>query len=179
MQESAATTSAPSGPRLDAPFAGRNHDPIEVARAGANEIMNEVMVRPHHEDATTSIPRAATHAVGCGGAPALQLHCDAVSALGQSDAPMVKMKHAARHCRGKNVEQFGAMEVIIGGAEVSLAGVGQGLPSDHAPVVPRANDGRARPHSEEAQRLLKSEPMENSRRIGTYLDAGADLAQFR
>ena len=37
---------APGGPRLDAPFAGSNRDPIEVARAGANKIVNEVMVRP-------------------------------------------------------------------------------------------------------------------------------------
>jgi hypothetical protein len=71
------------------------------------------------------------------------------------------------------------MEVIIGGAEVTLAGVGQGLASDHTPVVPAADDSRARPHSEEAQRFLKSESMEDSRSIGTYLDAGTDLAQFR
>lgn len=69
-------------------------------------------------------PVCANHNVGVGGRAAVELHFDAVSALGQSDAPMVKMKHAARHCRGKNVEQFGAMEVIIRGAEVSLARVG-------------------------------------------------------
>ena len=30
-----------------------------------------------------------------------------------------------------------------------------------------------------AQRFRESEPMEDSRRIGTYLDTGANLAQFR
>jgi hypothetical protein len=69
-------------------------------------------------------PVCANHNVGVGGRAVVELHFDAVSALGQSDAPMVKMKHAARHCRGKNDEQFGAMEVIIRGAEVSLARVG-------------------------------------------------------
>jgi hypothetical protein len=46
------------------------------------------------------------------------------------------------------------------------------------PVGPAADDDGARSHSEAAQRLLKSEPMEDSRSIGTYLDASADLAQF-
>ena len=70
------------------------------------------------------------------------------------------------------------MEVIVGRAEVTLAGVGEGLASDHAPIVPSAYHGRVRPHPESSQRLLKSEPIENSRRVRTYLDAGADLAQF-
>src|ERR1700689_2197736 len=37
---------APGGPRLDPPFAGSERDPVQVARAFANKIMNEVMVRP-------------------------------------------------------------------------------------------------------------------------------------
>jgi hypothetical protein len=69
---------------------------------------------------------------------------------------MVKMQHAFRHCRRKNVEQFGAMEVIVRGAEVTLAGAGQGLANDHMPVGPAVDDDRARSHSETAQRLLKS-----------------------
>jgi hypothetical protein len=63
----------------------------------------------------------------------MELHFDTIPVLGQSDASMIKMKHAVQHRRGKYVEQFGAMEVIIGRAEVTLAGVGQGLASDHAP----------------------------------------------
>jgi hypothetical protein len=51
--------------------------------------------------------------VGIGGRAVVELHFDTVPVLDQSDASMVKMKHAVRHCRGKNVEQFGAMEVII------------------------------------------------------------------
>src|SRR5579864_9212141 len=106
-------------------------------------------------------PVCANHNVGVGGRAVMELHFDTVPVLGQSDASMVKMKHAVRHCRGKNVEQLGAMEVIVRGAEVTLAGASQGLVGDNAPVVPAADDGRARPHSETAQRLLKSEPMEN------------------
>src|SRR5260370_39189242 len=70
------------------------------------------------------------------------------------------------------------MEVIVGRAEVALAFAGQRLPSEFAPVVPSAQDDRVRPHSQAAHRLLESEPMEDSRRVGAYLDAGADLAQF-
>jgi hypothetical protein len=116
--------------------------------------------------------------VGGSGSAVVESHFDTVPILGQSDTSMVKMKHAVWHCRGKNVEQFGSMEMIIGGAEVTLAGPGQRLMGDHVPVGPPADHGRVRSHSESAQRLLKSEPMEDSSCIGTYLDAGANLAQF-
>jgi hypothetical protein len=120
----------------------------------------------------------ANNNIGVGGRAVVESHFDMVPVLGQSNASMVKMKHAVWHYRGKNVEQFGSMEMIIGGAEVTLAGTGQGLMSDHVPVGPAADHGRVRSHSESAQGLLKSEPMEDSSCIGTYLDAGADLAQF-
>jgi hypothetical protein len=58
-------------------------------------------------------PVCANHNIGVGGRAVVELHFDTVPVLDQSDASMVKMKHAVRHCRGKNVEQFGAMEVII------------------------------------------------------------------
>jgi hypothetical protein len=205
---------APGGPRLDAPFAGSNRDPVQVARAFANKIMNEVMVRapPHgspdldpevchprcrNQSAISHVSRKAwrlrTHdavahrrvnTVGANdhvsirGRAAMEMDFDMVPALGQSHASMVEMHHAGRHRRGENIEQFGAVEVIIGSAEVTLAGVGQGLASEHAAVIPAADDGRARPHSHAAHRLLESEALEDSRRVGTYLDAGADLAQL-
>ena len=71
------------------------------------------------------------------------------------------------------------MEIIVGRAEVTLACVGQRLAGEFAPVVPSADEDRARPNSHAAHRLFESEPMEDSRRVGTYLDTGADLAQFR
>jgi hypothetical protein len=108
----------------------------------------------------------------------LELHLDAIRTLGQADASMVKMKDAVGHRRGENVEQFGAMEIVIWRAEVSLACVGQGLARDYAAVVPAVDDDRARAHSEAAERLLESESMEDSRRVRTYLDAGADFAEF-
>jgi hypothetical protein len=40
------------------------------------------------------------------------------------------------------------------------------------------DDDRAGAHSEAAERLLESESMEDSRRVRTYLDAGADFAEF-
>ncbi len=70
------------------------------------------------------------------------------------------------------------MEVVVRRAEVTLACVGQRLSRKLAPVVPSADDNRMRPHSHAAHRLLESESMKDSRRVGTYLDAGADLAQF-
>jgi hypothetical protein len=108
----------------------------------------------------------------------MEFHLDAIRVLGQADASMVKMKDAIGHRRGKDVEQFGAMEIVIRSAEVALARVGQRLTSEDAAVIPAADDDRARPHSEAAQRRLESEPMEDSRRVRTYLDAGADFAQF-
>ena len=70
------------------------------------------------------------------------------------------------------------MEVVIRRAEGALAGVGQRLPRELAPVVPSAEDDSVRPHSEAAHLLLESEPAQNSRRVGAYLNAGSDLAQF-
>ena len=70
------------------------------------------------------------------------------------------------------------MEVVVGRAEVALACVGQWLSGELAPVVPSADDNRAWSYSRAAHRLFESEPIEDSRRVGTYLDAGADLAQF-
>ena len=70
------------------------------------------------------------------------------------------------------------MEVVVRRAEVTLACVGQRLSRKLAPVVPSADDGRVRPNSHAAHRLLESESIEDARRVGTYLDAGADLAQF-
>jgi hypothetical protein len=57
-------------------------------------------------------PVCANHNVGVGGRAVVELHFDTVPVLDQSDASMVETQHAFRHCRGKNVEQFGAMEVI-------------------------------------------------------------------
>jgi hypothetical protein len=88
-------------------------------------------------------PVCANHNVGVGGRAVVELHFDTVPVLDQSDASTVKMQHAFRHCRGKNVEQFGAMEVIVRGAEVTLAGAGQGLANDHMPVGPAVDDDRA------------------------------------
>ena len=70
------------------------------------------------------------------------------------------------------------MEVVVRRAEVALAYVGQRLPREFATVVPSADEDRTRPDSHAAHRLFESEPIENSRRVGTYLDPGADLAQF-
>src|ERR1700676_604109 len=71
------------------------------------------------------------------------------------------------------------MEIIVRRAEVALACVGQRLTGDFATVVPSADEDRTRPHSHAAHRLFESEPIKDSRRIGTYLDTGANLAQFR
>jgi hypothetical protein len=118
------------------------------------------------------------HNIGVSGLTVMELHLDAIRMLGQSDASIVKMKDTVRHRRRKNVEQFGAMEIVIGGAEVSLARVGQRLAREHASVIPAVDDDRARTHSEATERLLESESIEDSRRVRTYLDAGADLTQF-
>src|SRR5260370_6937536 len=71
------------------------------------------------------------------------------------------------------------MEVIVRRSEVALACVGQRLSGDFATVVPSAYEDRTWPHSHAVHRLFESESMEDSRRIGTYLDTGANLAQFR
>ena len=70
------------------------------------------------------------------------------------------------------------MEVIVRRAEVTLACAGQRLSRELAPIVPSADDSRLRQHSHAAHRLFESEAMKDSRRVGTYLDAGADLAQL-
>src|ERR1700732_861445 len=70
------------------------------------------------------------------------------------------------------------MEMIIRSAEITFAGVGQRLARYLASVVPAADDNRERPYSEAVQPRLQSEPMEDSRRVWTYLDARANLAQF-
>ena len=70
------------------------------------------------------------------------------------------------------------MEVVVGRAEVALACVGKRLPSELAPIVPSTDDDRVWTHSHAAHRILEAQPIEDSRRVGTYLDAGADLAQF-
>src|SRR5260221_8147956 len=70
------------------------------------------------------------------------------------------------------------MEVIVGRAEVALACIGQRLPRKLEPVVPSANNYRGRAYARATHRLFESEAIEDSRRVGTYLDAGADLAQF-
>src|SRR5260370_40360680 len=100
------------------------------------------------------MPSAPTTTSASAVTPFLESHLHTVRVLGHSDASMVKIKDAIWHRRGKNVEQIGAMEIIIGSAEVTLAGVGEGLASDLTPVIPTVDDDRARPHSEAAQRLL-------------------------
>jgi hypothetical protein len=116
--------------------------------------------------------------ISVSGRAVVEFHLDAIRMLGQTDASMVQVKDAIGHRIGKNVEQFGAMEIVIRCAEVTLAGVGEWLASEHASVVPAMDHDCARPHSEAAQRLLESEPIQDSRRVGTYLDASADFAQF-
>src|SRR5579862_1865041 len=91
---------------------------------------------------------------------------------------MLQMEHALGHRRGKKVDQIGAMEVVVGRAEVTLARVGERLPRELASVVPSADDNRAGTHAHAAHRILEAEAIEDSRRVGTYLDARADLAQF-
>src|SRR5271155_2361430 len=70
------------------------------------------------------------------------------------------------------------MKMIIRSAEVTLACVSQRLSRELAPVVPSAEDQSLRPHAATAPRLIESEALEDSRRVGAYLDAGAYLAQF-
>jgi hypothetical protein len=108
----------------------------------------------------------------------MELHLNPVPVLGHSDASMIEMKHAVRQGRGEKVEKLGAMEVIIGSTEITLACLGQRLSSELAPVVPAAEDYSLRSHSEAAHRFLESEPLHDSRRVGAYLDTGANLAQF-
>src|SRR5271170_3958680 len=116
--------------------------------------------RPQDRFAHGRVDAVSTyHDVGVSRRAVMELHFHTVPLLSQSDASMVKMKHAVRHRRGKHVEQFGTMEVIVGGAEVTLASVGQGLASDHAPIVPAADDNLAGSHAEAAQRLFKPESM--------------------
>src|SRR5271154_4273803 len=65
---------------------------------------------------------SAHHDVGVSRRAVMELHFYSVPPLSQSDASVVKMKHAVWHRRGKHVEQLGTMKVIVGGAEVTLAG---------------------------------------------------------
>src|SRR5271156_419166 len=69
------------------------------------------------------------------------------------------------------------MEVIVGGAEIVFAFVGQRLSGEFAPVIPSTDDDCLRPHAEAAHRLFESEALQDSRCVGAYLDAGADLAE--
>jgi len=78
----------------------------------------------------------------------------------------------------KRSSRSARLEVIVRRAEVKFACVGQRLSSKLAPVVPSADDNCVRPHSHAAHRLRKPEPIQDSRRVRAYLDAGADLAQF-
>jgi hypothetical protein len=121
-------------------------------------------------------PVCANDNVGIGSHAVMKSHFDAVAVLGQSDASMVEMKHAGGKRGAEKVEQVGAMEVIVGRAEVAFTRVGQRLSCELAPVVPSAEDDRVRPHSEAAHRLLESESTQDSRRVGAYLNAGPDLA---
>src|ERR1700733_12733906 len=89
------------------------------------------------------------------------------------------MKYVGGKGSAQEVEQIGAMEVIVGRAEVAFTRVGQPLSRELAPVVPSAEDDRMRPHSEAAHRFLESEPAQNSRRVGAYLNASPNLAQVR
>jgi hypothetical protein len=120
----------------------------------------------------------AYHNVSLDGVAIMEMHLDAVFVLGQSDASMVKMKHPGWNGRRKNVKQIGAMEVIVGGAEVTLACVGQRLASKFTPVVPAPEHDRVRPHSFAAKCVAESEPMKDSRRVGADLYAGADFTQI-
>ena len=120
----------------------------------------------------------ANHDIGVSDRAVLESHLDAICMLGQADASMIKMKDSVGDRRGENVEQLGAMEIVIWRSEVALAGVGERLARDYAAVVPSVDDDRARAHSEAAERLCEAEATQDSRRVGTYLDAGADFAQF-
>src|SRR5580704_968630 len=203
------------GPRLDAPFAGSDRDPVVITRTRTDIVVYEVMPRSPpgnggdldsqllhaisgNQTAIGHVPRksrrllahddlphrrvntvGANDHVGISGHAVVKLHFDAVAVLGQPDASMVEMKHAGGKRGAQKVEQIGPMEVIVGRAEVAFTRVGQRLSRELAPVVPSAKDDGVRPHSEAAHRLLESEPAQNSRRVGAYLNAGADLAQFR
>jgi hypothetical protein len=123
-------------------------------------------------------PVCANDNVGTGGRAVMKSHFDAVAVLSQSEASMVEMKHAGGNRSAKQIKQVGAMEVLVGRAEVAFTRGGQRLSRKLAPVVPSAEDDGVRPHSEAAHRLLESEPTQDSRRVGAYLNACPDLAQF-
>src|SRR4029453_8330544 len=80
---------------------------------------------------------------------------------------------------GQQCRKVAAMKMIVGRAKGGLDFRSQRSALQSASVVPPPLVDRKRTHARRVHRMLEPEPMEQPRRIGAYLDAGAYLTELR
>jgi hypothetical protein len=98
--------------------------------------------------------------------------------LDETNASMIEMKHIIWQRGDEDLEQVGAMKMVVRRAEVLFAKVGQGLTGEEAAIVPSMDLNRERTHSDSAKRVGEAEPMQDAVGVGANLNAGADLAEL-
>jgi hypothetical protein len=108
----------------------------------------------------------------------VEFYFDLIRVLDEADTSMIEMKHTVGECGAQNLEQVGAMKVIVRCTEVLFAQVGQALASEKTAVVPPMDFNRKRSHRDSAQHVGQAEPVQDSGGVGTNLDTRADLAQL-
>src|SRR6266851_4306750 len=101
----------------------------------------------------------ANHEVRINRLSVMESNFDPVRILRQPDASIIQVKYAVGQRCGQNFEQLGAMKMIVGSAEGSLAFVCQELAREDTAIVPTADLDGERSHSVLAQWLGESQPM--------------------
>ncbi len=121
----------------------------------------------------------ADHHVGFGRGAVLEARDHALALLLDADQTVAGMRALPGQRRSQQRCEIAAMEMIVGRAERRLDLRSQRSALQGAAVVPAPLMHAGRPYAPRIHRVLEAETMQQPRRIGADLDAGADLAESR
>src|SRR5215472_7754433 len=105
------------------------------------------------------------------------MRVDAVAVILKTGEPVCEMHAMIRQDAGNCAMQVGAMKGVVGRAERRLDRLPQWRAKQKASIVPAPLVERARFDARPSQRVRDPEPIQNARRVGADIDAGADFAE--
>ena len=99
---------------------------------------------------------------------------DTVAVIGEAGEAMPEVDAVLRQRARQRKEQVGAMEMVVGRAELGLDGLAERRALQGAAVVPAALMKGRRPHAAPCQGWAEAKQVQQARCVRADLDAGAD-----
>src|SRR5262245_9580808 len=117
--------------------------------------------------------------VGRDGRATLEPGLDTVALVVEPDQTAAEMDAIGGETRRDDGEQVGAVNRQVRRAiELFAAWIERG-PLERPPVAPASLVGADRPHRLAIERSAEAEPIQDTHRVGSHVDAATDLGQLR